>query len=337
MTPTTTLTARNPEDLLALVPIVLGFVPRDSVVMLTFGAARPFHARVDLPTRPAEVPEVVQALLEPARRHRVRRAVFIVYAADARAARTVGRPLERAFAEAGIDVIDVLRADGKRWFTVLGRRPGVPAWGVPYDVSAHPFAAEAVVDGRVTHRSREELADSLRGDPGRVAAVATAVNTAVTTAVAAAETAEAAPPGAPTDGGWGGTAAEMEWVRQLVADHAVTGAAPGDADVARLLVGLGDPLVRDAAWVAMSREAAREHVELWTDVVRRSPPELLAAPAALLGFAAWLSGQGALAWCAIDRCRESAPDYPLAGMLAELLVHAVPPSAWEEGEAIDHA
>jgi hypothetical protein len=326
MTRTTTLTARNPDDLLALVPIVLGFVPHDSVVMLTFEAERPFHARVDLPTRPADVAEVVQALLEPARRHRVRRVAFIVYAADAHAARAVGRPLERAFDGAGVDVIDMLRADGNRWFTVLGRRPGVPAWGVPYDVSTHPFTAEAVADGRVTHRSREELADTLRDDPGRVAAVAAAV------------AASAAAPSGPTgDGARGGTVAEMEWARQLVADHAATGTAPGDADLARLLVGLRDPLVRDAAWMAMTREEAREHVGLWTDVVRRCPGELLAAPAALLGFAAWLSGQGALAWCAIDRCRESAPDYPLAGMLAEMLVHAVPPSAWEEGEAMDHA
>ena len=47
-------------------------------------------------------------------------------------------------------------------------------------------------------------------------------------------------------------------------------------------------------------------------------------------LAAWLSGQGALAWCAIDRCRESDSDYGLAGLLAELLAHAVPPSAWED-------
>ena len=46
---TTTLTARGPEDLLAAVPVVLGFHPQDSLVMLTFGAVRSFHARVDLP------------------------------------------------------------------------------------------------------------------------------------------------------------------------------------------------------------------------------------------------------------------------------------------------
>ena len=318
MTRTTTLTARSPEDLLALVPIVLGFVPQDSVVMLTFGAQRTFHARVDLPVREAEVAEVVQALLEPARRHLVRRVVFLLYAVDARAARTVARPLVDAFEEAGVEVIDVLRADGDRWFTVLGRRRGVPLCGVAYDVSAHPFAAEAVLDGRVTHASREGLADTLRPDPDRVAAVDAAL---------AARSARD-PDGGPC-GGSGG-ADELVWARHLVADHATSGTAPGDTDLARLLVGLRDPLVRDAAWLVMTPDTAREQVGLWTDVVRRSPPEVLAAPAAMLGFAAWLSGQGALAWCAIDRCRESDPDYVLAGLLAELLVHAVPPSAWDD-------
>jgi hypothetical protein len=318
MTRTTTLTARSPEDLLALVPIVLGFVPQDSVVMLTFGAQRTFHARVDLPVREAEVAEVVQALLEPARRHLVRRVVFVLYAVDARAARTVARPLVDAFEEAGVEVIDVLRADGDRWFTVLGRRPGVPLCGVAYDVSAHPFAAEAVLDGRVTHASREGLADTLRPDPDRVAAVAAAL---------AARSARD-PDGGPC--GDSGGADELVWARHLVADHATSGTAPGDAELARLLVGLRDPLVRDAAWLVMTPDTAREQVGLWTDVVRRSPPEVLAAPAAMLGFAAWLSGQGALAWCAIDRCRESDPDYVLAGLLAELLVHAVPPSAWDD-------
>ena len=105
----------------------------------------------------------------------MRRVVFVLYAADARAARTVARPLVRAFEEADVEVIDVLRADGDRWFPLLGRRRGVPLCGVAYDVSAHPFAAEAVLDGRVTHASREELADTLRADPDRVAAVAAAL------------------------------------------------------------------------------------------------------------------------------------------------------------------
>jgi len=44
---------------------------------------------------------------------------------------------------------------------------------------------------------------------------------------------------------------------------------------------------------------------------------------------AWLAGQGALAWCAVDRSREADPDYGLAGVLAEALTSAVPPSSWD--------
>ncbi|MFM9735908.1 DUF4192 family protein, partial [Streptomyces niveiscabiei] len=64
------------------------------------------------------------------------------------------------------------------------------------------------------------------------------------------------------------------------------------------------------------------------DVVRRSPLEALAPAAALLAFAAWLTGDGALAWCAVDRCQESDPDYGLAGLVSQALAGAVPPSAW---------
>ena len=54
-------TARCPEDVLAVVPVLLGFVPEESVAMLTFGAPRVFHARVDLPPSREEIPEMVSA------------------------------------------------------------------------------------------------------------------------------------------------------------------------------------------------------------------------------------------------------------------------------------
>jgi hypothetical protein len=78
----------------------------------------------------------------------------------------------------------------------------------------------------------------------------------------------------------------------------------------------------------MSQANAAGHVDLWRDVVRRAPAQVRAAPAALLGFAAWLSGNGALAWCAVDCAQEADPGYSLAGLLTQALTGAVPPSAW---------
>lgn len=306
----TRITASTPEDLLAAVPLMLGFVPCRSVVMLTFDAERAFHARVDLPTSAEEVADVVGALLGPARRHRVRRVVFVVYATDPVPARQVAAALAEHFAASGIDVLDALRADGSHWFPLLRGHPGVATGGVPYDVSHHPFAVASVLDGRVTHRSREELAASLRSDPALVDRVAAEV---------------ARLPAGP----WSGLA-EEERVRSLVRRHVRAGGLPGDPAIARLLVSLTDDSLRDAAWLLMSRANAREHVSFWTLIVRCAPGRLAGPPATLLSFAAWLSGQGALAWCALDRCEEADPGYRLAGQVALLLERAVPPDIWDD-------
>ena len=63
--------------------------------------------------------------------------------------------------------------------------------------------------------------------------------------------------------------------------------------------------------------------------MRRCPDDLLPHAAGVLGFAAWLAGDGALAWCAVDRGREVDPDHSLLSLVADLLQGAVPPSAWE--------
>jgi hypothetical protein len=71
-------------------------------------------------------------------------------------------------------------------------------------------------------------------------------------------------------------------------------------------------------------------VALWTDLLRRAPDDVAASAAAVLGMAAWVAGQGALAWCAVDRAEAATPGNSLARLVADLLVAAVPPSAWEE-------
>lgn len=328
-----TLTARCPDDVLALVPVVLGFVPADSVAMLTFGARDAFHARVDLPG-PDEgdvVGEVVAALLSPARRHGVRRAVVVVYTDDAGLAAAVAGRVRTAFAAARIDVPELLRADGSRWWRLAGGRHGLtepdkepdkepdeePEEGVPYDVTAHPFVVQAVLRGRVTLGSRQQLADTLAVDAERAARVAALVDAL-------------GPP--PTDQPRSEILAAGEWAQALVRRHTADASAPSDADCARLLHGLQALPVRDAAWWTLTRAHADRHVAFWTDVCRRTPAPLLAPPATLLGWAAWQAGHGALAWCAADLAGRCDSGYTLLGHLRRALEHAVPPSVWEPGD-----
>lgn len=297
----TTLTARTPEDLLALVLVVLGFEPADSIVMLTLGARHPCHARVDLPRHPGELAEVADVLLRPAAGHGATAVVFVVFSDDDRRARRTARVLRRRFEDGGVTVLETLRVDAGRWHPLHGPPRGDSA-GVPYDVSAHRFVVAAVLDGRVLHGSREALAATLVSRPDEVACV------------------ERALPQPEASG---------TWVARLVTRHAEASTSPTDAEAARLLLAVSDPHVREAAWAGISRGQARRHVELWSGLVRRCPEDLLPHAAGVLAFASWLAGDGALAWCAVDRGREVDPDHSLLGLVADLLEGAVPPSEWD--------
>ncbi|MFJ8832890.1 DUF4192 domain-containing protein [Micromonospora aurantiaca] len=98
-----------------------------------------------------------------------------------------------------------------------------------------------------------------------------------------------------------------------------------DDEVAWLSVLLVHVAVRDHAW---SRTDGRdEDISLWTDVLRRAEPDLIAAPGCLLAFAAWRSGHGALAAVALERVLSARPGYSLAVLLDEALRRGVAPSA----------
>ncbi|HYH34632.1 MAG TPA: DUF4192 domain-containing protein [Nocardioides sp.] len=296
------LTARCPEDLLAIVPVVLGFEPADSIVMLTLDADRTFHARVDLPPAPEHLEAVVDLLLEPAVRHGAAAVVLVLYTADEAAARRVVRRMRARGPRARPRMAEALRVHDGRWFPLLRDRRGLGTTGVPYDVSSHPLVAEAVLEGRVLHRSRQELARSLGQDPGAAAEV---------------------------DAARTGRHAPAAWVAQRLEAWVGGSEDPSTAEAARLLEAIEVPAVRDAAWGRIRRASARDDVHFWSALVRRAPDDLVPHAASVLAFAAWLSGDGALAWCAVDRARELDPAHSLAHLVADLLTGAVPPSEWD--------
>lgn len=286
---------------MAFAPLAIGFHPQHSVVLLTVRGVS-FHARVDLPDDPGDVDLVVEALLRPALVHRTRAAVFLVYDDDTTVADEAAWSLREAFVDAGIEVVEVLRVHDGRWYAVLPGRAPAHYDGVPYDVSAHPFSVQAVVEGRVTRASREELRATLDPRPHAVALTA-----------ALLADAEPVPPGR---------------LRALVESHLAAGTTFEPAELASVAVTITAGHRRDEVWAWQSRDHARQAVELWSDAVRRLPSSHVAAPAAVLGFAAWLAGDGALAWCAVDLSRGAQPDHSMAGLVAELLESATSPETW---------
>jgi hypothetical protein len=306
---TTTLTARGPEDLLAAVPVVLGFHPADSLVMLTFGADRTFHARLDLPDSPDDeaIDEAVDALLAPCRSHAVDHVAFVVYTDDRGLAAVLAAALVPAFVADGIGVVDVLRADGGCWSSVPVRSGAEESSPVPYDDTHHPFNAQAVFEGHVTLASRDEVRSTIAMDPVlRRRWVDLLVDQ-------------------PTPG-----PADVDRVRSLVARWVASGDGPDDAGAARVLHAITRVDVRDAALHAVARDTARDHLRVWSALLRGAPTPQAAEVAAVTAFCAWQSGHGALAWCALDRCFEIDPGHRLGRYLAECLVRAVPPTTWWE-------
>ena len=104
------------------------------------------------------------------------------------------------------------------------------------------------------------------------------------------------------------------------------GAQVGTEHAAWLTVALRQLRVRDDAWARMEPGHRIAHLQLWTDLTRLARPGYVAAPAALLAFVAWQSGDGALANVALDRALADNPRYSMALLLREALDSGAPPA-----------
>jgi hypothetical protein len=321
----TAFTARSPVDLVAAVPYVLGFHPEDSVVLMTFGPGETFHARVALPDDEDDQLEVVDMLTDVVARHGVGRVALLLYTEDPWVAATFHDAVVPPLVQAGVDVIDVLRVGRDRFHSACD----IDDPGTAYDLKAHPFTAEQVLEGKVVHSSREQLAASLDVvDAADARAVAEA-------ALRFDEQFSGLPAFVAVDRITREVADHARWMQRTIRRHVRRGAPLTADDAGRLLVLVAAVPLRDVAWAEIDRAGSGRHVELWRDLVRRCPHDLLPSASSLLAFAAWLHGDGALAWCALDRCHEVDPDYSMAACISGLLAQAVPPTVWrpiEESE-----
>ena len=252
-------------------------------------------------------------LVEPCLRHEVRRVFFVLYTHDAAAARKCARSLAREFTRAGIEVVDVLRSDGARWFPVTQSGGGPEGPGVPYDVDAHLFTAQSVMRGSgdpaLAHRAGADRCRRRRAG-GR--------------------------------GGGGCRGGRRPTVRRSRPGGRDPVAGRGAAGLRSSRVGgrggpraAGDPRPPGRATRCCAMSGARRPSagclsgRPWW---RRRRRDLVAAPASVLAFLAWLAGHGALAWCALDRAAEGDPPCSLAGLRGRRRSsRRSPPSVWEEG------
>lgn len=318
---TSPLALRSPADLVAAIPFLLGFHPSDSVVVVGLRARHVvFAARGDLGEPPGFVEHVTSVVL----RQDIDAAAVVGYGTDERAREPV-IALRDALERHGVRVFEVLRvAGGRYWSYVCADGSCCPPDGTPYDAVASPVAAAATHAGHVAFPDRDTLVRQVApvGGPVRESMrQATALATERLAGMLAGS-----PVGDPASAhllrrlGSGA-------VREAMSRHRQGGHLTDD-ETAWLTVLLVHVPVRDYAWQRVGTE--EWHVELWTGVLRRAEPHLVAAPASLLAFAAWRGGQGALALAAVERAKQAEPDYPMARLLDDVLRHGLPPSMLDE-------
>jgi Domain of unknown function (DUF4192) len=108
-------------------------------------------------------------------------------------------------------------------------------------------------------------------------------------------------------------------------DDAQRGELPTtDSEFIDLAYALDHPCGRDAA-IVITAERPERASELWLVLTRALPAPLRANLAALLGAAAYLAGNGALASIALDTALQADPVHILAGLLRQALRVGISP------------
>ncbi|SEG48930.1 protein of unknown function [Thermomonospora echinospora] len=313
MDKTPKLVITSPADAVAVIPYLLGFHPDNSLVILCWNTQSNFAARLDLVDR-EHYSDLLMQVLGMVIRNAADAAILLGYGG-----KDLALPLLAEVKDALEDVLtvkEVLHVDGGRWRSlVCHNRDCCPEEGTPYDITTSKVAAQATYAGLVAYGSRQDKAATLTPVEGQDRVWM----------VAETERAEA-------DLLREGSSSDLlvreglPMVRSLIGqDRRLT-----DQEAARLSVVLTHLRVRDEAWIRIAGHDPMQQLRLWQDVTRRAVEAYAAAPAALLAYTAYLSGDGGLAQMALARCRQASPSYALAWLLQQCLDYAVPPKVIRE-------
>ncbi|MBA2559254.1 MAG: DUF4192 domain-containing protein [Propionibacteriales bacterium] len=154
-------TIKDPADLVAMIPYVLGFMPNDSVVLIALrGPRRRFGPclRLDLADNSDDAAAQARYLVDVVTAHSFTPVVIVAFSADAERAAALVEPLCDGLARRRVHVLEALRADGRRWwsYTCADEDCCGPA-GSPYDAGSSRVAAQAVVAGLQKAPDRDSL------------------------------------------------------------------------------------------------------------------------------------------------------------------------------------
>jgi hypothetical protein len=305
----------GPSELIAAVPHLLGFHPHDSVVLLAMHERKlGLTLRADLVTND-QAPLLAEQLLAPIARQRPTSVAVIVIGGEPT---PDGDPPHRVLVDAlaGVLTGGGLAVVHAAWAAETAR--GAP-WrcyrdplcaGTAPDPATSQLAAATVAAGAVTFGSRQEMAELVAADdPAALQRRAVLLDAADADHPMSARV----------------VAQRLARLRELHRAAAAGDLTLSDSVVAEVASALCDHRVRDACLPWCSGPGADAAERLWLALVRATPAPERAEPAALLAFAAYLRGDGALAGVALDAALHACPQHSLSGLLRAALDGGLPP------------
>jgi hypothetical protein len=223
---------------------------------------------------------------------------------------------ERGCALIGAHIACEIRGGAPWWSLLDDRRRG----HLP-DPDTSPVTVAHVLEGRQIRASRSELAGLLAGDEARRREVARSL-----AEVRAAQSAR-----------FGGSRSRrslsarkrLEFVLFEI-DNLAAGEEPSARAFAALALSLEYRSVRDAVMALAVGERDLAAEALWLAMTRVLPHPERADAAALLGFSAYVRGDGPLAGIAFEAALSADPEHRLAWMLDSALQGGIRPEAMRE-------
>ncbi|OBJ07158.1 DUF4192 domain-containing protein [Mycobacterium sp. 1465703.0] len=309
----------RPGALIAALPAVLGFVPENSLVLVSLGDGELGSVmRVDLSD---ELAARVEHLAEVAAAASPEAVIAVIVDADGANCpscneeyRQLSVTLAEALSQHGIElwashVVDQI-ALGGHWHCAEGCGSSGPI----DDPAASPLAAAAVLEGRRLYPRRADLQAVIApDDPARSAALAETVSRQADRRRAAHH----AHPVRCTRG-------DVE-LAMAAASRVAAGESLSDEELATLGCALSDAQVRDILYALAVGERAGDVESLWALLARTLPAPWRVEALVLIAFSAYARGDGPLAGVSLQEALRCEPDHRMAGMLDTALQSGLRP------------
>ncbi|MCW2501440.1 MAG: uncharacterized protein JWN87_3116 [Frankiales bacterium] len=316
---------RSPAQLVASLPLWLGFLPTESLVAICCHEPRGrvgLTMRFDLPA-PEHEPLLVRDVVRRVRQQRASRVVLAVYTAEPDGERRARAHLveELRAAVTGVVTEAVLVRAGRFWSYLCSEPACCPAAGTPVDdardsAPVRLLEAEQVLNGRAVLPDRTALAATVAG-PVLLAAEVAAQRCEVAARLLTQAIRETGLTAA-------GDASLRAW-REAVARFRAPPARLGEMEAAALAVSLVDVRVRDRL-IAARRADVPGLLALLEELARRTPAPYDAAVCTVLAWLAYCEGGGPLVTIALDRALATDPGYRLAQLLQQAVLAQLPPA-----------